>query len=103
MPWAHEVVSSNLTIPTNFGKLVYRQNNSFTPNREWFDSTTSYHFMENRLTTLYRFIDELSIKVENKIKKNKMLGEILYHKYDKNLLVYILIGSITLSIILTFL
>jgi hypothetical protein len=59
--------------------------------------------MENRLTTLYRFIDELSIKVENKIKKNKMLGEILYHKYDKNLLVYILIGSITLSIILTFL
>jgi hypothetical protein len=51
---------------------------------------------------LYHF-DEFSIKVENKIKKNKILGEVLYHKHDKKLLVYILFGSVILSTILTLL
>jgi hypothetical protein len=55
------------------------------------------------MLTLYNFIDELSKKVENKIKKNKMLGEILYYKYDNKLLIYILISSIVISVILTFL
>jgi len=51
---------------------------------------------------LYHF-NEFSIKVENKIKKNEILGEVLYHKHDKKLLVYILFGSVILSTILTFL